>query len=97
MRHWAEVGRQRELEKPQERLAVIAEFGGEKREFLLVPEDDPANNAVMLRLADEVLCLRNQLSQLARAVGYVQEHKPIMLLAPGPYGSPNVEVPAPAA
>jgi phage terminase large subunit-like protein len=96
-RHWAEVRRQWVFEKRQKLLAVIAEFGGEKREYLLVPEDDPVNNEVMLRLADEVLFLRNQLSQLARAVGYVQEHKPIMLLAPGPYASTDVEVPAPAA
>ena len=91
-RHWAEVRHQQELEKQQKLLAVIAEFGGEKREYLLVPEDDPANNEVMLRLADEVLFLRNQLRQLARAIGYVQEHKAIMLLTPGPHGPADVEV-----
>jgi hypothetical protein len=96
-RHWAEVRHQWDLEKQQKLLAVIAEFGAEKREYLLVPEDDPANNDVMLRLADEVLFLRNQLNQLARAIGYAQEHKRIVLLAPGPYGSTDVEVSAPAA
>jgi hypothetical protein len=90
-RHWADVRHQQELEKQQERLTVIAEFGGEKREYLLVPEDDPANDEVKLRLADEVLFLRNQLRQLARAIGYVRERKPIILLAPGPHGSADVE------
>jgi hypothetical protein len=91
MRHWAEVRHQQELEKQQERLTVIAEFGGEKREYLLVPEDDPANDEVKLRLADEVLFLRNQLRQLARAIGYAQERKSIVLLTPGPHGPADAE------
>jgi hypothetical protein len=90
-RYWAEVRHQQELEKRQKMLAVIAEFGGEKREYLLVPEDDPANNEVMLRLADEVLFLRNQLRQLARAIEFAQKHKSIVLLTPGPHGPADVE------
>jgi hypothetical protein len=41
-------------------IAVIAEFGGEKRQPMLVSEDDPANNEIMLRLANEALFLRDQ-------------------------------------
>jgi hypothetical protein len=96
-RHWAELRHQQELEKQQERLTLIAEFGGEKREYLLVPEDDPANDEVKLRLADEVLFLRNQLRQLARAIGYAQEHKSITLLTPGPHGPVDVETSTPVA
>jgi hypothetical protein len=96
-RHWAEARQQWNLEQRQKLLAVIAEFGGEKREHLLVPEDDPANNEVVLKLANEVLFLRNQLGKLARAIGYVQEHKSIMLLPPGPHGPTDVDVPASAA
>jgi hypothetical protein len=47
-------------------LAVIAEFGGRKKERMLVPEDDSASNEVMMRLADEVLFLRDQLQRIAK-------------------------------
>jgi hypothetical protein len=36
-------------------LALIAEFGGQKPERMLVPEDDPANNELVLRLTEEML------------------------------------------
>jgi hypothetical protein len=53
-------------------LAVIAELGGQRRQPLLVPEDDPCNDAVLLRLASEVLFLRDQLQHIATAVEWAQ-------------------------
>jgi hypothetical protein len=64
--NWAEF-REREAREQRDRaLAVIAEFGGEKRQPMLVPEDDPANNEVMLRLAEEVLFLRDQIRRIGK-------------------------------
>ena len=45
----------REREWRERVLAVIAEFGGRRRQPLLVPEDDPCNDPTLLRLAGEVL------------------------------------------
>ena len=62
----------RELEAREQRdrvLAVIAEFGGEKKERMLVPEDDPANNEIMVRLAGEIPFLRDQIQRLAKGHG----------------------------
>jgi hypothetical protein len=41
----------REREWWERVLAVIAEFGAQRRQPLLVPEDDPGNDATPLRLA----------------------------------------------
>jgi hypothetical protein len=49
-------------------LAVITEFGGERRQPMLVPEDDPANNELVMRLADEVLFLRDQIRRIAKVM-----------------------------
>jgi hypothetical protein len=53
-------------------LAVITELGGQQRQPLVVPEDDPANNELVLRLASEILFLRDQLQHIATAVEWAQ-------------------------
>lgn len=58
-----ELRERREREWRERVLAVIAEFGGQRRQPLLVPEDDPCNDATLLRLAGEVLFLRDQLQR----------------------------------
>jgi hypothetical protein len=73
--------REREArEQRDRRLAVIAEFGGEKPERMLVPEDDPANNELVLRLAGEVLFLRGQIRRIAKVMELVQAGKPFALI-----------------
>ena len=67
-----EMHERREREWPGRVLAVIAELGGQRRQPLLVPEDDPCNDAVLLRLASEVLFLRDQLQHIATAVEWAQ-------------------------
>jgi hypothetical protein len=79
----AEFTRQRELKEQRQRLAVIAEFGGK---YLLVPEDDPANNPVLLRLADEVLLLRGQLRCVGRAIELAQAGELAAVVQRGPCG-----------
>jgi hypothetical protein len=80
-----------EMRERQERewqgrvLAVIAEFGGQRRQPLLVPEDDPANDELVLRLAGEVLFLRDQLQRTATAVEWARAGKPFALIPPGPH------------
>ena len=49
-RKLAELREQREREQRDPALTVVAEFGGRKKERMLVPEDDPANNELVLRL-----------------------------------------------
>jgi hypothetical protein len=80
----AEFTRQRELEEQRQRLAVIAEFGGKRKERPLVPEDDPANNPVLLRLADEVLLLRGQLRCVGRAIELAQAGELAAVVRRGP-------------
>jgi hypothetical protein len=43
---------------------------------MLVPEDNPANDAALLRLAGEVLFLRDQLRRIAMAVEWTRSGKP---------------------
>jgi hypothetical protein len=66
----------REREWWERVLAVIAEFGAQRRHPLLVPEDDPGNDATLLRLAGEILFLRDQLQRIATAVEWAQAGKP---------------------
>jgi hypothetical protein len=70
-------------------LAIIAEFGGQKPERMLVPEDDPANNELVLHLADEVLFLRDQIRRVSKVMGLVQAGKPFALIPHGPHGQPD--------
>ena len=82
--------REREAREQRDRaLAVIAEFGGKKRQPMLVPEDDPANNELVLRLADEVLFLRDQIRRISKVMGLVQAGKPFALIPHGPHGTPD--------
>jgi hypothetical protein len=82
--------RERQAREQRDRaLAVIAEFGGQVRQPILVPEDDPANNEVMVRLADEVLFLRDQIRRIGKVMDLVQAGKPFALLPHGPYGQPD--------
>jgi hypothetical protein len=83
-----EFRERRAREQRDRALAVIAEFGGQKPERMLVPEDDPANNEVMLRLADEVLFLRDQIRRISKVMGLVQAGKPFALIPHGPHGQP---------
>ncbi|OLB75448.1 MAG: hypothetical protein AUI16_11700 [Alphaproteobacteria bacterium 13_2_20CM_2_64_7] len=85
----AELREQREHEQRDRVLAVIAEFGGQKPERLLVPEDDPANDKVKLRLADEVLFLRDQIQRVGKVMELVQAGKPFALVPHGPHGQPD--------
>jgi hypothetical protein len=79
-----ELRARREREWRQRVMAVIAEFGGQRRERLLVPEDDPENDPTVLRLASEVLFLRDQLRRIAMAVEWTQAGEPFGLIPPGP-------------
>jgi hypothetical protein len=79
-----ELRERREREWRQRVMAVIAEFGGQRRERLLVPEDDPANCELTLRLAGEVLFLRDQLRRIAMAVEWTQAGEPFGLIPPNP-------------
>jgi hypothetical protein len=81
-----EMRERREREWRERVLAVIAEFGGHRRQPLLVPEDDPCNDpTLLLRLAGEVLFLRDQLQRIATAVEWAQAGKPFALIPPGPH------------
>ena len=84
-----EFREQQEREQRDRTLAVIAEFGGEKRQPMLVPEDDPANNEVVVRLAGEILFLRDQIQRIVKVVELVQADKPFALIPHGPYGQPG--------
>jgi hypothetical protein len=82
--------REREAREQRDRaLAVIAEFGGWKKERMLVPEDDPANDKVKLQLAAEILFLRGQIRRIGKAMELVQAGKPFTLIPPGPYWRPG--------
>jgi hypothetical protein len=70
-------------------LAVIAELGGEQRQPMLVPEDDPCNNELVMRLADEVLFLRAQIRRIAKVIELVQAGKLFALIPTGPHGQPG--------
>ena len=80
-----ELRERREREWRQRVMAVVAEFGGQRRYPVLVPEDDPCNDATLLRLAGEVLFLRDQLQRIATAVEWAQAGKPFALIPPGPH------------
>jgi hypothetical protein len=82
-----EFRERRAREQRDRALAVIAEFGGQKPERMLVPKDDPANNELVLRLTDEVLFLRDQIRRIAKVMELVQAGKPFALIPHGPYGS----------
>jgi hypothetical protein len=84
-----EMREQQAREQRDRALAVIAEFGGRKPERMLIPEEDPANNKVMLRLADEVLFLRDQIQRIAKVMELVQAGKPFALIPHGPHGQPD--------
>jgi hypothetical protein len=77
-----ELRERREREWRQRVLAVVAEFGGRRRHPALVPEDNPANDAALLRLASEVLFLRDQLRRIATAVEWAQAGEPFALIPP---------------
>jgi hypothetical protein len=83
----------RAREQRDRALAVIAEFGDQKPERMLVPEDDPANNELVMRLADEILFLRDQIRRISKVMGLVQAGKPFALLPHGPYGQPDELLP----
>jgi hypothetical protein len=70
-------------------LAVIAEFGGRKPKRMLVPQDDPANDEVKLRLAGEILFLRDQIRRIDKVMELVQAGKPFALILHGPHGQPG--------
>jgi hypothetical protein len=80
-----EFRERRAREQRDRALAVIAEFGGRKPERMLIPEEDPANNKVMLRLADEVLFLRGQIQRIGKAMELVQAGNPFAIMPPGPH------------
>ena len=79
-----ELRERREREWRQRVLAVVAEFGGRRRHPMLVPEDNPANDVALLRLAGEVLFLRDQLRRIATAVEWTRSGKPFALIPPNP-------------
>jgi hypothetical protein len=84
--------RERQAREQRDRaLAVIAEFGGRKPERMLIPEEDPASNEVMLRLAGEILFLRDQIRRVGKAMELVQAGKPFALILHGPHGQPGDE------
>lgn len=89
-----ELRERREREWRERVLAVIAEFGGQRRERVLVPEDDPCNDALLLRIAGEVLFLRDQLQRIATAVEWAQAGKSFALIPPGPYSDHSSREPA---
>jgi hypothetical protein len=81
----AELREQREQEQRDRTLTVIAEFGGQKPERMLVPEDDPCNDELVLRLAEEVLFLRDQIQRIGKVMELVQAGKPFALIPHGPH------------
>jgi hypothetical protein len=82
--------RERQASEQRDRaLAVIAEFGGRKPERMLIPEEDPANDKVKLKLADEILFLRDQIGRIAKVMELVQAGKPFALIPHGPHGQPG--------
>jgi len=85
----AEVSERRAREQRDRALAVIAEFGGQKPERMLVPQDDPINNELVMRLVDEVLFLRDQIQRIAKVMELVQAGKPFTLIPHGPHGQPG--------
>jgi hypothetical protein len=77
--------RERQAREQRDRaLTVIAEFGGQKPERMLVPEDDPCNNELVMRLAEEVLFLRGQIRLIGKVMELVQTGKPFALIPQGP-------------
>jgi hypothetical protein len=70
-------------------LTVIAEFGGEKPERMLVPEDNPCNSELIMRLVNEVLFLRDQIQRVGKAIELVQAGKSFGLIPSGPHGQPD--------
>jgi hypothetical protein len=82
-----ELRERREREWRQRVMAVVAEFSGRRRHPMLVPEDNPANDAALLRLASEVLFLRDQLRRIAMAVEWTQAGEPFALIPPRPHVS----------
>jgi hypothetical protein len=82
----AEFRERRTREQRDRALAVIAEFGGERRQPMLVPEDDPANNELVLQLVNEVLFLRDQIRRVGMVMELVQAGKPFALIPHGPHG-----------
>jgi hypothetical protein len=84
---WEQQREQREREQRDRILAVIAEFGGQARQPMLEPEDDPANNEVILRLVDEVLFQRDQIRRIGNVMELVQAGKPFAPIPPGPSAS----------
>jgi hypothetical protein len=80
--------REREERAQRARIAaVIAEFGGQRPERPLVPEDDPANNELVRWLAEEVLFLRDQLGRVAAVLEFVKAGEPFALVRYGPHGA----------
>jgi hypothetical protein len=73
----------REREWRQRVLAIVDEFGARPHR-LLVPEDDPRSNPTVLRLAAEVLFLRDQIKRIATAVEWAQAGEPFELIPPRP-------------
>lgn len=85
----AEISERRARKQRDRALAVIAEFGGERRQPMLVPEDDPCNNELVMRLADEVLFLRDQIRCIGKVMELVEAGKPFALIPHGPHGQPG--------
>jgi|SRR6266436_491157 len=85
----AKFREQREREQRDRALAVIAEFGGERRQPMVVPEDDPTNDELVMRLVGEVLFLRDQIRRIGKAMELVQAGKPFALIPHGPHGQPD--------
>jgi hypothetical protein len=81
-----EIREQREREQRDRVLAVIAEFGGEKREPMLVPEDDPCSNTLVMKLVEEVLFLRDQIRRISKVMELVQAGKSFGLIPYSPHG-----------
>jgi hypothetical protein len=81
----AELREQRECEQRDRTLAVIAEFGGKRRQPMLVPEDDPANNQLVMRLVNEILFLRDLIRRVGTVMELVQAGKSFALIPHGPH------------
>jgi hypothetical protein len=82
----AELRERLAREQRDRALAVITEFGGRKPERLLVPMEDPANDEVKLRLAEEILFLRAQIGRIAMVMELVEAGKAFSLIPHGPHG-----------
>jgi hypothetical protein len=50
---------------------------------------DPCNNELVMKLADEVLFLRDQIQRIAKVMELVQAGKPFAIMPPGPHGQPD--------